>query len=165
MPSASSSKVEAGSRSLGEVSLVLLPTQGRWGSLSGQGRALQREWCSMAWEVSSRGSSAPVTGIGCASLSRTVTGCVRYLSTERFQTAPRPLQSVVKQPAVCAVLAAPPPHPHVRTQAVGWEQLAAPPKLAAQGMAWGAAGRCPGKEGAGERAGQGCRRSPQESQG
>ena len=145
-------KAEGWEQEPGEVSLALLPTWGLWGRLSRQGRALQRERCRL-------GSSAPLTHTGCASLSRTMTGYVSYLSAERFQTALRPLKSVVKQPAVCAMLAAPPPHPHVRMQAAGWEELPAP-ELTARGVAWGAAGGCPGKQGAGEGAGQGLPQEP-----
>jgi len=116
---------EGREREPGEVSLALLPTR-RCGEAF-LGRAGPSRESGAAWpgDVSRPGSSAPLTRTGCASLSTTVTGYVRYLSTERFQTAPRPLQSVVKQPAVCAMLAAPPPHPHARTQAAGWEQLPA----------------------------------------
>lgn len=42
-------KAEGWEQEPGEVSLALLPTWGLWGSLSGQGRALQREQCSLAW--------------------------------------------------------------------------------------------------------------------
>ena len=126
---------------------------------AGQGRALQRERCSLAWGGEQTGLICTADPTGCTSLSRTMTGYVSYLSAERFQTALRPLKSVLKQPAVCAVLAAPPPHPHVRMQAAGWEELPAP-ELTAQGAAWGAAGGCPGKQGAGEGAGQGLLQEP-----
>lgn len=126
------------------------------------GRAGPRRERGAAWpgEVSSSlGSSAPLARPGCTSPSRTLRAYVRQTPTARFQTAPWPLKSLLNQPAGCAMLAAPPPHPHARTQAAGWEQLPAP-ELAGRGAAWGAAGRCAGKAGAGEGAGQGLPEEP-----
>ena len=162
--SAPSSKLRASSRSLGRSRWLCSPAGGCGDAFlgrAGQGRAGPCRESSTGWprEVSRLGSSAPLTRTACASLSRTMTGYVRYLSTERLQTALRPLQSVVKEPAVGAMLAAPAPHPQARTQSAGWEQLLAP-ELAARGVAWGAAGRCPGKQGAGEGAGQGLLQEP-----
>lgn len=151
-------KAEGWEQEPGEVSWALLPTWGLWGSLSGQGRARQRDQCSLAW-------GGEQTGLICATDPHRLHGSEQ--DRDRLCRVPVRRKVPDSSPAsrvsgitahhvcACAMLAGPPPSPRERTQAAGWKQLPAP-ALAA----WGAAGRCWGKQGAGKGAGQGLPQEP-----